>query len=376
MTTATQTKSELSAIVNTEELRQIVDAAGSAVNSRMPKPVLACLRITATENGIEAHGTDLEKSVTADTSQVQIESIGSVLVDAKKFASAIQHIQDDTVHLSFEKTSLVVRLSDGEFKLATISVAEYPPSGEIPAPDFSVDAMQFSALLESVFWAGNPGPIKGNPRGHVVNLEIKVGKLCLASGEGKKLSINEIAIQSKASASAMVPMETMGVVRKICKPEESLGITLAKSAAYFECGGVKIATNLVEGNYWPYADILAPTDTMLVETVGTESLSSSLASAGIFIGEELSESRLSFSKSKGIEISSTGGGGSVRRMVACKSTGDCEIWASTKLLSAAVAGCPSDEIEIRIFAPNRPIIFASKSWRGVVMPINKPRGES
>jgi DNA polymerase III sliding clamp (beta) subunit (PCNA family) len=85
MTTATQTN--LSAIVNTESLRQIVDAAGSCVSGRTPKPVLACLRISTTQSGLEIHGTDLEKSVTAEASQVQIESAGSVLVDAKKFAS-------------------------------------------------------------------------------------------------------------------------------------------------------------------------------------------------------------------------------------------------------------------------------------------------
>src|SRR6478609_4770344 len=122
-------------ICNRGALLDALTVTGNVVAARTPKPVLQCVKLTASDDKLTLAATDLEVAIRYSDSQVQIEQGGEALLPADKFRDIVRESMDDTLSIALAGERAVIKGQDSEFKIFTQAVSEFPP-----VPDFEGEA--------------------------------------------------------------------------------------------------------------------------------------------------------------------------------------------------------------------------------------------
>src|SRR6478609_10843065 len=112
-------------ICNRGALLDALTVTGNVVAARTPKPVLQCVKLTASDDRLTLAGTDLEVAIRYTDSQVQIEQGGEVLVPADKFRDIVRESVDDTLAIEVTGDTANIRGQDSHFKIFTQKASEF-----------------------------------------------------------------------------------------------------------------------------------------------------------------------------------------------------------------------------------------------------------
>jgi DNA polymerase-3 subunit beta len=161
------------------------------------------------------------------------------------------------------------------------------------------------------------------------------------------------------------------VEKLIDDPEQTVGFQLRENQVIFHTQAATLTSNLVEGQFPPYEDVI-PKDADKHMTASTADFLSAIRRASLLTTEESKGVRLSFSR-KGLVLSSRSPeAGEAEVNFACKYEGaDIEIGFNPAFLTDALKVVNSDEITLELTAPNRPgLIKGGGTFLYVIMPVN------
>jgi len=157
----------------------------------------------------------------------------------------------------------------------------------------------------------------------------------------------------------------------IVDPAENVGVQMRENQVIFHSSDATLTSNLVEGQFPPYEDVI-PKDADKKMTAGTVDFLSAIKRSSLLTTEESKGIRLQFSK-KGLVLSSRSAeSGEATVNFACKFEGsDMEIGFNPQFLVDALKVVASDEIELDLSAPNRPgLLKGGANFLYVIMPVN------
>ena len=363
-------------ICNRGALLEALNVVGNVVAARTPKPVLQCLKLSASDGTLTVAGTDLEVAIRYSDSQVQIEADGETLIRADKLRDIVRESVDDTLSIEVSGDSASIKGQDSHFKIFTQSVADFPPipdfSGE---PQFQVSAGHFKQLIGQTLFATAK---EGNRFAYnAVQLVAKPKKLTLVSTDSRRLALakgNLLAGDKleKDGARSLVPAKAMGLLEKLLTdPEEPVGFQLRENQIIFRTSNATLTSNLVEGQFPPYEDVI-PKDPDKKMTASTVDLLSAIKRASLLTNEESKGVRLSFSK-KGVVLSSRSPeSGEATVNFACRYEGaDVEVGFNPAFLVDALRVVGTDEVTLELTAANRPCLLrGGPDFLYVIMPVN------
>lgn len=364
-------------ICNRGALLEALTIAGSVVTSRTPKPVLQCIKLSAGNDRLTIAATDLEVAIRFSDTQVQVEREGETLVHADKLRDIVRESVDDTLSLELDKEQLSVKGQDSHFKLLTQAVSEFPPVPEMKAePDFElsgghlkqlINQTLFAAAKESTRYAFN-GVLFNATKGKKINLVSTDGRrLAMAKGE-----LSAAAKVDKDGSRAIVPVKALQLIDKlILDPEQSVGIQMRENQIIFHCADATLTSNLVEGQFPPYEDVI-PKDADKKMTAGTADLLSAVRRAALLTTEESKGVRMHFSKKGLVLTSRSPDAGEATVNFACKfEGGEIEIGFNPNFVTDALRVVNTDEVELDLSAPNRPgLLRGGPNFLYVIMPVN------
>src|SRR3954447_26151419 len=129
-------------ICNRGALLEALTVTGNVVAARTPKPVLQCVKLTASDDRLTIAATDLEVAIRYSDNQVQIEQGGEALLPADKFRDIVRESVDDT--LSIEVGNDEGGGGPGPANIrgqaAHSKIFPQPASASPPVPDFEGEA--------------------------------------------------------------------------------------------------------------------------------------------------------------------------------------------------------------------------------------------
>jgi DNA polymerase III subunit beta len=363
-------------ICNRGALLEALSATGNVVAARTPKPVLQCLKLTAGENRLVVAATDLEAAIRFVDTQVQVEKPGEALVPADKLRDIVRESVDDTLQLEIIGDSAHVKGQDSHFKIFTQPVADFPPVPDFQGPaDFEILAGQLKLLISQTLFATLKESSRYAFNGVLVSAQGR--KVQLVATDGRRLALAKGELPSPVGAkkdgpSAIVPAKALGLVDKLLEdPEESVSVQLRENQAIFHTESATLTTNLVEGQFPPYEDVI-PKDTDKMMTAAAADFHSAIRRAALLTTAESKGVRLQFSK-KGLIISSRSPeSGEATINFACKYEGaDVEIGFNPQFVTEALRVIGSDEVTLELVAPNRPgLLKGGPNFLYVIMPVN------
>ncbi len=363
-------------ICNRGALLEALNVASNAVASRTPKPVLQCIKLTADGSSLTVAATDLEVAIRYTDNQVQVEAPGETLVPADKLRDIVRESVDDTLAIEITGDNASIKGHDSHFKIFTQNASEFPP-----VPDFQGDAdlelpasllrrlitqTLFSAARESTRYAFNGVLVVA--KGKKITLVATDGRR-LAQAKGDLLSEGKLP---KDGAKAIIPAKALQLVDKlIADPEETVAVQIRENRVIFHTPQATLTSNLVEGQFPPYEDVI-PKDTDRKMTASTADFLSAIKRAALLTTEESKGVRMTFNKSGLVLTSRSPEAGEATVNFACKfEGGDVEIGFNPAFLVDALKVVDTDEIALEMTAPNRPgLLRAGGDFLYVIMPVN------
>jgi DNA polymerase-3 subunit beta len=364
-------------ICNRGALLEALMVSGSVVAARTPKPVLQCVKLTAENDRLTVAATDLEVAIRYSDAQVQIESAGEALVQADKLRDIVRESVDDTLTLELDKEQLHIKGQDSHFKIFTQAVSEFPPvpdySGE---PDFQIvgghlkqliNQTLFAAAKESTRYAFN-GVLVTAAKGKKINFVSTDGRR-LAMAKGELTSVGKL---EKDGAKAIIPTKALQLIDKLIDdPEEAVAVQMKENQVIFRTSSATLTSNLVEGQFPPYEDVI-PKDADKTMTAATADFLSAIKRASLLTTEESKGVRMAFGKKGLVLTSRSPEAGEATVNFACKYEGsDVEIGFNPTFMIDALRVVDTDEIALELTAPNRPgLIKGGTNFLYVIMPVN------
>ncbi|MHC4289824.1 MAG: DNA polymerase III subunit beta [Planctomycetota bacterium] len=359
---------------NRAALQEALNLVGSIIPSRTPKPILQCLRITTEQDAVRISATDLEAGITCLVSQVEIAEAGDVVVPADKLSSIVRESFDDVIAMEAAESAVSIIGSDSRFTIYSHDPQQYP---DIPGFDGDADlevklsAFQegieqtiFSAARESTRYALNG-----------ILWEVSGKKLSLVATDGRRLAKTVVALEKSAKLPEnriIVPSKTMSLLDKIPAGDGStVGVRFVNNQIVLMCETVVVSSNLVEGNFPKYDDII-PKGHDKKLTLSTGAALSAVRRAALLANED----------SKGIKLALDKG--SMTFTSRAPETGDAkidmevdyadepmEIGFNPQFLVDVLRVLKADEFELHLGQSDRPgLIKSGSNFLYIVMPVN------
>lgn len=361
---------------NRSALQESLALVTSIVPNKTPKPILKCVKVSADESSVSICSTDLEAGISIKMAQVEVESPGEFVAPASEFNSIIRESLDDVLDIEAGESTIQIRGADAHFTIYGHEASQYPV-----VPDFdgesdmetSLEQLQegielalFSAARESNRYAING--ILWEPAGK---------KLRLVSTDGRRLArsvvnLSKGAPEGTAEKGIIVPTKTMALLDRVVGGEEQIvAVRFVDNKIILNCGDVVISSNLVEGNFPKYEDII-PKDHDKRITLPTETSLSAVRRAALLSNED----------SKGIKLAISEGsiiftcrapetGDSQIDMKIDYSGPDIQIGFNPQFLIDALRVIKAPDFVLELGTSDRPgVIKSGNNFIYVVMPVN------
>lgn len=381
-------------IVDRAALLDAVGLTGSIAAHRSPRPQLQCIHLVAQKGAgdspagtLSLSATDTEIAVRINTAQVDVQEAGAALILGDKFRSIIQaEDSEPTLTLQAENDRCVIRGQDARFTVFGYPPADFPDTASVPKAElcrdiFTIDASVLSAMISRTIFS----TARENSRYAINGVLLKRNdkKLEMVATDGRRLALARgVATEVNGDgAPCIIPTKALNLVNKLLDGHGSVKLCVTDNQAVFvfdadnESGpSAIIATNLVEGTFPPYEEVI-PRDQDKKATFDVPALASAVRRAALLTNEESRGVRMAFDSSgKALRLSSRApelGESEVKVDIAGYDGDSIEIGFNPAFISEALKVIDDDQVILEMKAPNRPgLLKAGSDFMYVVMPVN------
>lgn len=286
-----------------QQFQEALAAISSVTGTRTPKPILNCVKITATRDAVLLQGTDGEAALSIEVPVVLTDRTGETVVSSDRVFSIVRESSDVEVQLEASAQQAVLRGEGSEFKIFVHDPSDFPPVPEFEGqPDLVVDGHGLRrASLLTLYAAA-----KETTR-YAINgvLWQKRGKtMFLVATDGRRLA-RAAAPLVKADAGdfeTIVPARAMGIFERACPApsgddEWKIDVRVMPNQLLIRSGSAVLATALLEGKFPDY-DAVIPRDQDKTARIEKNLFYSAVRRAALLTTDEARAVRLEFNDNR------------------------------------------------------------------------------
>jgi DNA polymerase-3 subunit beta len=358
-------------------LVESLSLVGGVVASRTPKPVLTCVKLTASadEASLTLAGTDLEVAVRLSTPRVEVQEGGEALIPADKLSQIVRESTDPTLTLETDGDVAHITGQDSKFRIFGYSASEFPPAPEFEGePDFEISAAELHRLVAMTIFATARETSRYAING--VLFEREKNKLAVVATDGHRLALARGQCEAKTddeARPAIVPTKALNLLLKLFDDaEQSVKVKVVENQILFASDQAVLSSNLIESKFPPYQDVI-PKDGDKKATLSTDGFISAMRRAALLTTEESKGVKLAFSD-EGLTLSSRApemGEAEINLPVSEYQGEAVEIGFNPHYVLDALKVIDSEEVKVEMKAGNKPgLLRTGQNFLYVVMPIN------
>ncbi|MHC4359892.1 MAG: DNA polymerase III subunit beta [Planctomycetota bacterium] len=361
---------------NRAALNDAMTLLASVVPTRTPKPILQCVHLAAGEKDVRIRATDLEVGINYSVSEVQIEKAGEIVVPAGRIAAIVRESVDEVLSMEAEEGVCRITGQDSHFTIYGQEPTQYPTVPDFDGqPDIVVSLRNLQEGIEQCLFATAKESTRYALNG--VLWMIKGKKLSLVATDGRRLARTKVTLTSSpaesiAESKIIVPAKTMGLLDKIgSSDKDTVAFKLQDNQILAMCSNVVLSSNLVEGNFPKYEDII-PTDYDKKLTLPTEATLSAVRRSALLTSEESRGVKLSIGKDNLLFSCRAPETGDAQINLAINYKGEpIEIGFNPQFFVDVLRVIKTPEFELELGQPDRPgLIKSGKDFLYVLMPIS------
>ncbi|MEE9365743.1 MAG: DNA polymerase III subunit beta [Dehalococcoidales bacterium] len=361
---------------NTAALQEALALVTSIVPSRTPKPILQCIRLTAEDDIVIICATDLEVGITCRVSQVEVEQAGEVVMPADKVASIVRESIDEVVVFEASEATIHIIGADSHFTIYGHDVGQFPAiAGFEAVADFEMSLAKLQEGIEMCVFAAARESTRYALNG--ILWEVSDKKLTLVATDGRRLAKSVVNLGSAVKGKlpdgrVIVPAKMMSLLDRVGGDADAkVGVSFVDNQVALMCADVVISSNLVEGNFPKYEDII-PKDYTKKLVLNTDAALSAVRRASLLATEDSKGVKLSLSTNELVFSSRAPETGDAQVEMAVEySDAPMEIGFNPQFLIDVLRAIKADDFELHLGEPDRPgLIKSGANFVYIVMPVN------
>jgi DNA polymerase-3 subunit beta len=362
---------------NRSAVAEALGLVTSVVPTRTPKPILKCVRIAATDKEMRVSATNLEMGIDYLVSEVDVQEAGEAVIEAERLAAIVRESVEDVLVLEAADTTCEIRGADSHFKIYGQDPKQYPKVATFGegAADVTIGLEQLQLGIEQCLFATAKESSRYAING--VLWEAKGRKLVFVATDGRRLArcrveLPQAATGAMAEQKVIVPARTMALLQKlISHDKETVAVKLLDNQILLSCTNVAISSNLVEGNFPKYEDII-PSDYDKKLTLSTEGALSAVRRAALLTSEESKGIKLAL-RTDGLVFSGSSpeAGAAEVSMAVDYSGAAIDIGFNPQFLIDVLRVIKTPDFQLELGQPDRPgLLKSGADFLYVLMPIN------
>ncbi len=359
---------------NRMALQEALALVASVVPTRTPKPILQCIKMVADKDGVRLFGTDLEIGIECRITQVEVHSKGEVVVPADRVSAIVRESIDEVIVLEAVEGTCHLKTADSHFTIYSHDAAQYPkmPSFDGKA-DLVIELVELQEGIKQTVFAAAKESTRYALNG--ILWEVSAKKLLLVATDGRRLArrkLNLLSGPGEPGYRIIVPAKTMSLLDRIGADEkDKLSVRLVDNQILIGCANVVVSSNLVEGNFPKYEDII-PTGYDKKVRFQTETALSAVRRASLLANEDSKGVKVSIAKNRVVFSCRAPEMGDAQIDVAVDYSGEpIEIGFNPQFLVDVLRVLKTADFDMELGQPDRPgLIKSGANFVYVVMPIN------
>lgn len=333
------------------ELARLLGSVTKAVQSRNTIPILAMVRLVASDGKLTVTGTDLKIEIAG---HIEAEGDLAACVDAKLLAGAVGKATGDSITLEQDGNDVVLRAGRSRFKLPSLPVDDFP----------ILDAGTFTAEFEA-----DPAALFG-PVAFAMSDEQTRYYLCGAYLEPKAVTatnghkLSSVKHDLPEFAPVIVPSDTVALA-----PKGKCTVRINERKIQFVADDVTITSSLVDGSYPDYERVI-PRGLDNVAVYDAAAMKAAADRVAI-VSQDRTPSVLLDLTSDEIALTSRGNG-EANDVVPCAYDGpEQTVGFNARYLAEVLSSLPAGEVRMAVGDCMGPVVFTSEAapaQRVVLMP--------
>ena len=371
-------------------LLDAINLVSGAVATRTPRPQLQCVHVQADRDEdagrLTLVGADGEVALSFQILNVDIQEPGACLIPADKLRQIVAAEDDEpTLTLTVDGDSLTITGADARFNIFGYPAADFPPPPQFPtdAGVLGVRSGDFAELVHKTIFATARENSRYAINGVLLVAEKK--KLQMIATDGRRLALAKGAALTGPDepAKCIIPTKALTQALKLIDdPDEPVRIAVTENQAIFAFGHPEespravLASNLVEGAFPPYEDVI-PKDQNKKAVFDTARLISAFRRAAILTNEDSRGVRMAFTSdndSSTLTLTSRAaemGDAEITIPVESYEGDPVEIGFNPQFVIDALKVVDDAQVAIELNASNKPgLIRSGPGFTYIVMPVN------
>lgn len=363
---------EMKFLCDRQSLLDAVNNVQRAVSGKSTLPSLEGVLLRASGSSLFLAGYDLDLGITT-TIEAQVSEPGEIVLSAKLFGEIVRRLPGEQVRLSCdEKYNTLITSGQAEFTIIGLSATEYP---EIPTvPDgaaFTLPQNLLRSMIRQTIFA--VAQTDARPVHTGVQFEIEEDSVRLVAVDGSRLAVRCEPIQSKESATFVVPGKTLNEVLKLLADDDApMSMAVGRRHIVMEIGGYAVISRLLDGEFLPYRKAI-PQQVSTTVTLNTRDLIDAVERASLVINDRIKSPLICDFHDSEIQISCTTPLGSVTDVIPAKIEGNSEeMGFNSRFLLDALKNTETDEVRIELggaLSPMKVLPPEGEAFLFLVLPV-------
>lgn len=359
-----------------DELAARLALVTRAASSKGTIPVLANVLLRADEGTVELAATDMEISFRVPLDDAGVEEPGAVVLP-RVAVDVVRSMAPGPISIVHNHNEGQVKISGGgsSFSLNCHQATEYPelpPDGGVGIP---IPSSRFVTCAERVVRAASRDEARPILTG--VLLRLGPDQLTMAATDSYRLAVRTTPVDLPTDdvREAILPARAITeVARMVAQAKDGeVELVLSDARATFRCGGTRLTTRLIDGQFPDYQQLIPAAFDHEVRLDRDEFLGI-LTRIGV-LAQRTAPLRLSFQAGQLTIATSSEQVGEGHEAMPIPYAGEpLEIGFNAEFLREGVEGLEGDEVRLGLISPLRPGLLrgASDDYRYLLMPIRLP----
>ena len=367
------------------DLSNAVNTVRRSIASNSPLTALRGIMLKAYGDTLTLESTDMELRISASIF-AQVTEEGRVLVPATLFGDLIRLLSDENVEIKTIENGHVLQViyTNSVVNLNCFDPEDYPSSEDSDfQPQFSVSPDLFSDSVKQVSFAASRDLARPILTGTLFDIK-EDDSMTLVATDSHRLTRKDVAIKGvemqPAKQTAIIPSRALNEVNRVVSGsilEEDVYIGFASTSVFFKYGNILIRSQLIEGNFPHYDEVIPKNITTTVQAEGADLSNSFNRAALIALAESKGKTGgvVKFSIVEGeMKISAQSNDvGGVQEVIQVEKSGeDLEIAFNARYLLDVLKALDSEMIKIEFSGALSPALFKAEDKLGylyLVLPI-------
>lgn len=292
-------------IVNKDEFVHNLSVADSIINLKSPLAILLNVYIEALEDGsIMIFSYNGENGVKVEASGV-VEVSGKISLSSKKLLEVARKIPGEKIVFeSNEDNENEINIHPENkqnpiFNLIGVSADTFPTFNEFNWEHFiKISQETLNELISSTEFAASTDIAKVAFTGSYIEESVD-GMLSFVTTDGKRLSVITREYEEKVGSvetGVIIPQKIFRTIHGSLNTGDVL-FSIDNNQAFFKLGNIYIFSNLVEGKFPNYQDVI-PTERINIAEVSSEAFLEAIDTVSVMTDAETSRVKIEFNDNK------------------------------------------------------------------------------